>query len=204
MRTTLLIAALASANLAGQSSADVKVDNPKVRVIGVTDQPHQPGTMQEHPMGRVFIYLDAGKTTRTMPDGKVETIEYKAGDVRWNPPSTYKAENVSDHPVRIVVVEPKSKGPYSQSSTKLDPAALSPEHYRVEFENEQVRVFRVLFGPHTKGIIHEHILDRAVIQVKVSEGGKIKPGDASMSGYAIHIDSNDTDQPQERIAVELK
>ena len=35
--------------------------------------------------------------------------------------------------------------------TKLDPVAVDTKHYKVEFENEHVRVLRVHYGPHEKG-----------------------------------------------------
>ena len=69
-----LMAAVAAATLWGQASSEVKLDNAKVHVIEVTDMPHEVGAMREHPMNRVFIYLDAGKTKRTMADGKVEMV----------------------------------------------------------------------------------------------------------------------------------
>lgn len=61
-------------------------------------------------MNRVMIYLDAGKMTLTDPNGKVETLNFKAGEVLWSPAGgLHTSLNVSDHAVRIVEVELKSK-----------------------------------------------------------------------------------------------
>jgi len=198
-----LLGVVIASSLPGQSNRIVKFEDAKATAILITDAPHQKGMMTEHTLNRVFVYLDAGTTKRTMLDGTVQTVEYKAGDVKWVPASTYAAENMTDHPVRIVEVELKNKPPYSQSSSKLDPTIVVPEHYHVEFENEQTRVLRVTFAPHTKGGIHEHVLDRVVVQVKVA-GTRSKPGDVSESHWAVHQDNNNTDDPQERIAIELK
>ena len=37
-----------------------------------------------------------------------------------------------------------------------DPVRVDPEHYRVELENEKVRVLRVRYGPHEKSVMHGH------------------------------------------------
>lgn len=37
-----------------------------------------------------------------------------------------------------------------------DPAKVDPEHYKVEMENEKVRVLRVKYGPHEKPAGYRH------------------------------------------------
>ena len=39
-------------------------------------------------------------------------------------------------------------------SVGQDLAQLDPKHYRVEFADDQVRVWRVTLGPHEKGAMH--------------------------------------------------
>src|ERR1700680_4612662 len=39
----------------------------------------------------------------------------------------------------------------AQDATKVD-----PKHYKVEFENDQVRVLRISYGPHEKSVMHSH------------------------------------------------
>jgi hypothetical protein len=54
--------------------------------------------------------------------------------------------------VRIVEVELKSK-PAGRARLKqpaLDPIKVDPKRYKVELENDQVRVFRVRYEPHGK------------------------------------------------------
>jgi quercetin dioxygenase-like cupin family protein len=33
---------------------------------------------------------------------------------------------------------------------------VDPRHYTVEFENDQVRVLRIRYGPHEKSVMHGH------------------------------------------------
>jgi quercetin dioxygenase-like cupin family protein len=37
-----------------------------------------------------------------------------------------------------------------------DAVVADPKHYTVEFEDDQVRVLRVVYGPHEKSVMHEH------------------------------------------------
>jgi len=67
-----------------------------------------PAPMHEHTLNRVVTYITDQKFRVTTPDGKVETIEHKAGDVSWGTPTKHKEENLSDKPFEVVVVELKS------------------------------------------------------------------------------------------------
>ena len=77
-----------------------------------------------------------------------------------------------------------------------------PKHYKVELENEHVRVLRIHFGPHEKGETHEHILNRVVLNLNDQTSGKAD--DVRIAGAATHAEENTSDQPADRIAVELK
>src|SRR5262249_16094530 len=37
-----------------------------------------------------------------------------------------------------------------------DPVKVDPRHYKVEFENERVRVLRINYGPGEKSVMHSH------------------------------------------------
>ena len=43
-----------------------------------------------------------------------------------------------------------------QINPQLDPVKLDPQHYKVEFENDRVRVLRVNYGPREKSVMHSH------------------------------------------------
>jgi len=199
----LPLAAVSVLCLRAQAPPNVKLDNEQVHVIAVSAQPHRPSPLVEHPLNRVMIYLDAGQVTWTTETGKVEKIDFKAGQVRWSPAGEpYKNENTTDHPIRIVEISLKNTAPKPLPVTKLDPVAVDPKHYRVEFENDQVRVLRIHYGPRENGAQHEHILNRVVCYL--TEHPNAKAGDVRMAGAAIHTEENALDQPVERIAVELK
>jgi hypothetical protein len=181
-----------------------KLDTPQARVYVATLLPHTPvPSPGGHATNRVIIYLDTGVMTRQDGNEKVQNIEFHRGDFRWRPASgAYVAENIGDRPIRLLEIDLKGKPAGPAPVTKLDPAVVDAKHYKVEFENDQVRILRVHYDPHDKGELHEHILNRVVLYLNDQTGAKTD--DVRMSGAGTHTEQNAGDQPADRIAVELK
>ena len=180
-----------------------RLDTPQARVSVATLQPRTPSVARNgHATNRVLIYLDDGVMTRKEGD-QTTRIEFHRGDVRWRPASgAYTAENISDHPIRILEVDLKGPPAAPAPVTKLDPPAVDAAHYKVELDNEYVRVLRIHFGPHDKGQTHEHILNRVVLYL--NDQPNAKADEVRMAGAATHAEENASAQPADRIAVELK
>ena len=181
-----------------------RLDTAQARVIVATLQQRTPAIAKNgHATNRVLIYLDDGVMTRKEEGGQSTRIEFRRGDVRWRPASgAYVAENISDHPIRILEIDLKGPPAGKAPVTPLDPATVDPRHYKVEFENEHVRVLRIHYGAHEKGEPHEHILNRVVVYLNDQPGAKAD--DVRMAGAAKHAEENVSGQPADRIAVELK
>ena len=210
MKTSLALLALVfTASLQAQQNAPApatitpRLDTPQARVIIATLQPRTPSIARTgHATNRVLIYMDDGKMTRE-ESGKKDTIEFRRGDVRWRPASgAYTAENVSDHPIRILEVDLKGPPAGPLPATAIDPVKVDPKHYKVEFENEFVRVLRIHFGPNEKSPEHEHKLNRVVFYLNDQTGGKMD--ETKMSAAATHTEENAAATPADRIAVEIK
>jgi uncharacterized RmlC-like cupin family protein len=193
------------------------IDNDQAHVVIAHDQAHAKGKLHEHKLNRVMVYLTAGRQDFVSADGKSSTLTFKAGDVKWSPASgMHTSEIVSDATVTIVEVEVKKSGdPAKKVTTALDPPTIDPKHYKVEFENSQVRVVRVKFPAHQGAPMHEHQLNRVVIYLTdqntrlTTADGKVemathKAGEASWGGPAQHKEDNLSDSPFEAIVVELK
>jgi quercetin dioxygenase-like cupin family protein len=180
-----------------------KIDTPQVRVFTATLRPHAPVTSKNgHATHRVLIYMDDG-TMAVKEGADTTTIKFKRGDVRWRPASgPYVAENTGDRPIRILEIDLKGMTPKPLPATALDPPAVDPQHYKVDFENEFVRVLRVRFGPGEKGARHEHILNRVVFYV--NDQPNAKADEVRISGAATHVEVNESTDPAYRIAVEIK
>jgi quercetin dioxygenase-like cupin family protein len=95
-----------------------------------------------------------------------------------------------------------------------DAVKVDPKHYKVEFENNQVRVLRITYGPHEKSVMHDHPANVAVFlsdgQVKFTlPDGKTqdvpaKARTTEWDGGGKHLPENVGDKPFELILVELK
>jgi hypothetical protein len=69
------------------------VENDKVRVTENSYAPGATSGMLERST-RVVRALTDGTVEKTMPDGKKETITWKAGDVKFLPKETYSQKNI--------------------------------------------------------------------------------------------------------------
>jgi quercetin dioxygenase-like cupin family protein len=193
------------------------LENDQVRVLTVTDQPHAKTALHEHKLNRVMVYLQAGQQEIISQDGKKTTLKFKAGDVKWSPASgMHTSEITSAAPVSLIELEVKKPGdPSKTATTALDPVKLSPKVYKVEFENDQVRVMRVRFGAHEKVPQHEHVLNRVVVYLTdqhsklTTPDGKTDdsqhtPGQVSWGGPAKHVEENLLDKPIDVLVIEFK
>ncbi|GAB3359035.1 cupin domain-containing protein [Lysobacter tyrosinilyticus] len=98
---------------------------------------------------------------------------------------------------------------YAQDAVKVD-----PKHYKVEFENDQVRVLRINYGPGEKSVMHEHPASVAVFLTDASarftlpdgtsQDATMKAGSTQWSAAEKHLPQSTGDQPFELILVELK
>jgi quercetin dioxygenase-like cupin family protein len=200
---------------AAGAGAQTIIDNDQVRVLVAHDQPHVKTKPHDHKINRVMVYLNAGKQ-EVVNEGKTSYLQYKAGQALWSPKTTtHTAEVVSAEPVTIIEVELKKDGdPKKVPTAALDPVKVDPKHYKVEFENAQVRVVRVHFPVGEGAPLHEHVLNRVVCyvsdqKVKVTTDGKAevvehKAGEASWGGAAKHSEQNVGNQAFEAVVVELK
>ena len=95
-----------------------------------------------------------------------------------------------------------------------DPVLADSKHYRVEFENDQVRVLRARYGPGEKSVMHAHPNALAVFvtdaHVKFtfpdgkSQETTNKAGTVMWTPATVHLPENVGDQPLEVLVLELK
>ncbi len=100
------------------------------------------------------------------------------------------------------------------SAVAQDAAKVDPKHYTVEFENNQVRVLRIKYGPHEKSVMHSHpagvlvLLTDANNRFTLADGKTVesqgKAGETREAPAGAHLPENLSDQPMEAILVELK
>ena len=96
-----------------------------------------------------------------------------------------------------------------------DPVKVDANHYKVMFENEQVRVLRIHYNPKEKSVMHEHpasvvvFLNDSKAKFTLPDGstttdGGGKAGQVRFSDAGKHLPENIGATPVEAVLVELK
>jgi uncharacterized RmlC-like cupin family protein len=192
-------------------------ENDQVRVIRAFEKPRVKGKFHAHTQNRVLIYLQPGQQRFEYQDGRTsEVFHWQTGEVKWSPASgMHSPEVISNDAFNIVEIELKRPGTGKTITSNLDPVKIDPKHYKLEFENPQVRVLRVKIEAHGTAPMHEHSLNRVtvfltdqVFRVKDSHGEikimKHKAGDAVWGTPTTHTEENLSNDPFEVVAIELK
>lgn len=95
-----------------------------------------------------------------------------------------------------------------------DPVKVDPQHYRVEFENDKVRVLRIRYAPGEKSVMHSHPdylsinLTDAHARFAYPNGKstefRVQAGEVHWHRASEHAPENVGSQPLEAILVEFK
>ena len=106
------------------------------------------------------------------------------------------------------------QGRAKQPAVQGNAAKVDPTHYTVEFENKQVRVLRIRYGPREKSVMHSHppgvavFLTPHAVRFTYPDGRaeevRANAGGAQWLPATTHLPENLTDQPLELVLVELK
>jgi hypothetical protein len=133
-------------------------ENGDVKVSRALEKPHVKGSFHEHKVNRVMVYLQAGSQRFEYQDGRKPAVfDWKAGQVVWSAPDgIHSPEIVSDDPINIIEVELKKPGAGKVAAIARDAIRVDSKHCKLEFENDQVRVLRLLLGAHQGTPMIEH------------------------------------------------
>jgi quercetin dioxygenase-like cupin family protein len=86
----------------------VESENAQVRILRIHYGPHEKSPMHYHP-NSVAVFLTDGQTRFTLPGGKTDEQNFKAGQTQFTPAGKHAPENLSDQPFDLVLVELKGK-----------------------------------------------------------------------------------------------
>ena len=98
----------------------VLLENDQVRVLEYRVKPGDKEPVHSHPAAVVYVFTD-GKAKATMPDGKSQVIESKAGETIWSEPVTHAWEYLGPGNGRVLIVElkkPTSPAPKPAGSSR--------------------------------------------------------------------------------------
>jgi quercetin dioxygenase-like cupin family protein len=103
---------------------------------------------------------------------------------------------------------------FTASARAQDAVKVDPKHYKVELENDQVRVLRIQYGPGEKSVMHSHpasvatFLTDGTVKFTMPDGktqeASVKAGQVIWEPAGPHLPENIGGKPFELILVELK
>jgi quercetin dioxygenase-like cupin family protein len=92
-------------------------ENDRVRILKVHYGPHETSVMHSHP-ATVAVFLTDAKGQFTLPDGKKQDFDTKAGDAQYAAATTHLPENTGDHGMDLILVELKGHAAKSPKTEK--------------------------------------------------------------------------------------
>jgi hypothetical protein len=193
-------------------------DNALARVQLSAGKPGEVTKPHVHLTNRVMIYLEAGTNTIRYPDGKVAPEHFQAGDVQWNGAmGTHTATITAPAPVDIVHVELKSPPNMAPTVkyTARDPLVVDAKHFKLEMDNNQVRVLRLHLGKGEKTAAYQEPFEHLLVpltaaQVKTADTkgpakeAVYRQGEVQWQMPGTEADENTGGEPYEAILVEFK
>ena len=191
-------------------------ENNEVKVVRALEKNKVVGKFHQHDRNRAMVYLQSGRQRFEYQDGRPPAVfDWKAGQVVWSPPSGMHSPQVLDHDFDIIEIELKTSGTDQAITGNLDPLKVDPGHYKLEFENPQVRVLKVRIEPHGVAPMHAHTTDRVTVFLTdqkfrtTDSTGKVetvehKAGDVAWGTPIEHTEENLSSEPFEAVTVEVK
>jgi len=164
--------------------------------------------------GVVLVALTPMRTRLHLPDGKfVDPPPAPAGCALWAPPGKIRPQNLLDQRAEFVIVTPRGATGESKR-VGSDPVAVDSNSWKIETENELVRVLRYRGDPRVKGVLHGHgahvvvFLTNAKTLLPQPDGKSVvavrKAGEVISVPAGEHAPENLLDEQVEVIVVERK
>ena len=183
IRIALPLLACAAAAFA---QVNVILENDQVRILKVTVPTDHTTGFHVHEINRVMIYLNKGGQSIIRQDGPTTVQEWKAGEPLWSPAiGMHRVVLKATEPNTIVEIELKQPGPSAPGAmSRLHPLEADPKHNKLEFENDQVRVYRTKYKAGDDVPTHEHSNPRISTYITASDTNDID--EAGVMTHTVH------------------
>ena len=216
---TLLFALTVTVPALAQDDLDsIKVDPAHHQVVFENDQvrvvrwviPVGDKTFNHSHPNNLSVVLTDYNAKVTTPDGTTD-VYLKIGSATWREAGTHVVENLGKTPMTGIIIEPK-KPASAPPPGSADPVAVDPQHQKVQFENEQIRVIRERqsgsFPMHGHPDNVQVLLTDMNASLTTSDGKTQtvtgKAGEVRWRTATQHVGKNLAGKPFEQIVVEMK
>ena len=160
---------------ANNTKGSEEPDNKHVQVFRYTVPAHMEVTLQKLNRESVLVWVRGESLKRIPEKGAPEIWERGPGSVAWDRSGiAYSIENLGDTPTELLVIEIKDSNILGQLNVPWsdhDPIHIDPRHFRLELENEHVRILRLHLGPKEETLESQFSMhvDIAVSDVHIGE-----------------------------------
>jgi len=135
----------------------VEFENDQIRVVRMVYPPGYKTPMHGHLPG-VTVMLSSTKIHSWDKSGAETDTESESGAVSWSDGTAVHANEVrGERALELVRVEIKKSGARVLSPPPDDAVKVDPQHSKVEFENDEVRVVRMALPVGYETPLHEHL-----------------------------------------------
>ncbi len=188
-------------------------ENDIIRVTRATYKPGQSIGVHAHGKGLV-IALTSFKAVSTPVGGAPTEIVRPAGSVWWREPMKHTIKNTGKGELRVIEIDLKDTANHEPRSVTRDPVRIDPKHFKLEIDNDYLRVERVHLDPLGTAPLHEH-MDRLTVALTTvkrklkRQGGATEtrtdsPGDVQWRPAEVHSAENLAAKPAELLSIEFK
>ncbi len=192
----------------------VLFENDRVRVLRFNEPGHSKLPMHSH-SAFVSVAFTAEHGKFTFPNGDTREERTKAGAVTYNDGITHAYENLAGTEAESVMVELKGEpGGAAAMGNAVDCVKVDPKHYKVELENDRVRILRIRYGPKEKSVMHDHPASVLVQLTDLKARFTLPDGkteehsgmarDIRWNDGGRHLPENIDGKPMQALLIELK
>ena len=161
---------------------NVKLDNKYVRVLDVTVAPFD-GTLY-HIHENPYVYVSIGAATlKAQIEGSADItdLDLKDGEVRFSPAVTHRVGNIGATPFRNITIQIQGRDDTPPTNQTSMTAPASATGASVAFENELVRVDRVILASGQSTSAHTHPHSHLLVAVHDGSVSVESPGHAAVT-----------------------
>ena len=188
-------------------------ENDAVRIVRIEYGAGEQSVMHYHP-DAVAVFLTDQLAQMTLSDGSTQELPATAGDALFTPGGEHLPKNILESPLELVLVELKQQESTAVESSGPSAIDVDPGHYTAEFENEAVRILRIVYGAGEESPMHYHpdnvavFLTDHLVEMTLPDGSKeeisANAGDAIFVPAGQHSPKNISDSEWELVLIELK
>jgi len=157
-----------------------------VRILQIEYGPGEQSVMHHHPE-HCWVMVGDSEWTMAAPDGTTQEVPGASGDLGCVEEGPHQPTNSGSRSAMVVAFEIKAGATAGGDVIEgPDAVEVDSDHYKVEFENDAVRIIRIAYGAGEDGVLHGHPANCIVWLAAVEGDDAPSVGDFECNDAATH------------------